>query len=305
MPPAIKNSTTVKCCIDDTPFCGVNKGVCGIGYCPKGANCLNSMQEYCSKLENSFDGKEIDPDCLTYIKKTTPPNAIQVSESILKSFYPDPNNTKLSGNIYNKSAIDLCKNAPPGTCDNFLKNICKRFTNRDQLECFGDKNCEEVKKLCGCNLNSSLYYKDRTSPLVPEQCDPICNFPGSVKRAVNGEFLPCNQNICLIDIDTKSNWINSQANLNQKCSGTPKDGKYNCFIDAQLIAGGITIKDLNLSQDCSSCSIVDSNNTNTPPKKVSCETGKGQPTSFPYVYIGMGLISIVFIILLLIFILNL
>lgn len=107
----------------------------------------------------------------------------------------------------------------PGLCQDGLANAC---ANKTPLNLSINPRAIQF---CGCHL-PPVQYLDYTSKFnVSPQCTPLCNRLDTVPITdINGQYLPCQQNICIMD-DTTVNLINSTIggglDFTQLCGNCP------------------------------------------------------------------------------------
>lgn len=104
----------------------------------------------------------------------------------------------------------------PGLCQESLQRVCATQTaQRISLN-------PAISQWCGCHLPTAEYEEYSVKFNIPPQCSPTCNRIGTIPIVgINGEAIPCRQDICLID-DVTINLVNAQIGggieFNQICA---------------------------------------------------------------------------------------
>lgn len=245
---------------------GVNDvSKCPKGYCPANNNCIETMTTYC--INNGSD----DPQCALYFKNSNNDLAKkQVVNNLIRYYTSNPYSNDLTKNPFANNIYNLCRNAPPGTCDSFLYKACNPYT-RDQLN-----NNQTLLNLCGCHLNPTQYnkYKDLKvfGGLFQSQCDPLCSNIDTIQQGNDCNDVKCSQNVCIIDFSTDNvkKLVQEGLNLNQDCIGVPGQGN-TCIVSLNIEqANEVIEKNIKVSQKCGSCKLVDLDNTSMTPVDLDC-----------------------------------
>lgn len=152
-------------------------------------------------------------------------------------------------NPWQEVMYDLC--CPyPGLCQQGLQVVCSnRTTDRISLN-------PRTAQWCGCHLPIQEYEEYSAKYNIPPQCSPVCNRPNSIPiTGINGETIPCTQNVCIID-DVTVNIISSQVaggiTFEQVCGNCP-GGNCSCIISNNTVdivnstIGGVVIP---ISEGC-------------------------------------------------------
>lgn len=302
--PNINSGDMALCCstgldCPNAPYC------CPKGVCKDTSKCGDFMSNRCQTVGLS------DPACSNYISTTSNQDSLK---KVVQSFlnYQITNNPQtLQNQPKIQDIITMCQKAPPGTCDNILKNQCQIYS-RDDIA--SDPN---LSTLCGCFMRPSNYqlYRnlivDKSGNLLT-QCDPACMNAYALQPAqidssgnVLCKYGPCNSPICIIDFrdeNVQKAW-SSGVDLSQNCVAVGTDPSV-CFIGmSKADAEQYLTKDITISQNCDKSFLWDTSSTSPNPPLIPLDTSDPAQSianyyGIPYkgktsvlLYIAIGIIA--------------
>ena len=305
--PNIEFGDKVLCCSTGLDCPNKSKGLpcCPANLCPRTDECGPIMNQYC--LENGYTNF-----CQFYLNNSPNERTKQIiTQNLINNELKKNPNLPLDKQPALDSIIEMCKIAPPGTCDEILKNECKNYS-RENLQ-----TNRNIQTLCGCfmNLQNYLKYKsiigEKDGKLLT-QCDPACMNAFSIQPGSNCQFDRCNSPICIINFDNKNvqqEWI-SGVDLSQNCVAVGTDPS-KCFIGmSKADAEKYLSREITVNEKCNSCFLWDPTNPTKDPIQLNCNDVVGSiakaygipvPSNNNYIiYLIIGII-IIFLIIVLIF----
>src|SRR3989344_2009323 len=175
------SGSQLQCPAPQYPFC------CPPTYCINNNTCGPFMSDWC--IKTGFVPGRNSP-CEQYLRNSS--NA-DMKMMVTRNWINDQltkNNTTLQNQPNIKSIAEICRIAPPGTCDSIMQQQCQIYS-RDEIE--ADPS---LATLCGCFMRPSNYdkYKNiitQNGKLYP-QCDPACMNAYAVQPGSNCKYQPCN-----------------------------------------------------------------------------------------------------------------
>lgn len=199
----------------------------------------------------------------------------QVQSDFLDIFnkYLSTNSITNSGqqgyNVFQETLHDTCSQVPGG-CDLALENI-----GNDQL-CYG-KTRDQIATsapfldFCGCFAPPADIITPNNVYNQNPQCDPLCSRINTIRLANynTGEFLECNDGVCVIDntsVAATKTSIGNNINFTQICNTCNKGIGCECILADNAVNGIENPADIN--QFCNTCYIVPPGGTI--PLKTTC-----------------------------------
>lgn len=298
--PNIDSGDKTLCCTIGLDCPNKLKGLpcCPKNLCPQNDACGQVMIDACNRL--GYNGA-----CKFYIQNSPNEKMRQkVSQSLITNLLD--NNQPLDQQPNLTDIAEICQLAPPGTCDQIMRNKCFNFT-REQIAAN-----PLLIRLCGCFMNPQNYQRYKyllgtnSSGQLLTQCDPLCMNAFADQPGNNCQFNPCNSPICIIDFNNKNiqeQWA-SGNDISQTCVAVGTDPS-KCFIGMSKDQAEIYLsKPINIEQKCDLCFLWDPTNPTKDPIQLDCNDPVGgiasnygipipQKSSKIWIYVIFGIIIIV------------
>ena len=209
-------------------------------------------------------------------------------------------------NVFQETLHSTCSQVP-GSCELALQSI-----DNNQL-CYGKTRTqiavsEPFLNFCGCFAPPADIKTPNNVYGQNPQCDPLCSRINTIRLANynNGEFLECNDGVCVIDntsVAATKTSLGGKINVTQICNTC------NAGIGCECILAGDAVNGLenpaNINQFCDTCYLVPPGGT--VPVKVPCSqvvtpTNPNLVTSIPFWVIIIIFLITVFLIALILLI---
>jgi len=252
----------------------VNGGTSG------GSQCNSFMTRYC------VDGFSTDfSTCLGYLNNLFPATSDRdtlVDQTVTEYLQSKNYQYDKTDPFFSKVIPTICPLASRGTCDPALDNFCKVGNNGQPFTREDLENDPILQQLCGCHLDTTVPDNVPYTGLIPQECDPICVYSGTIPRKD-----PCTQTVCIFDDVTVENIDSTgDTNITNYCPASANGGS-SCFMSNLFIEKINSYGNINMKNYCGTCFLLEPGQDPRTATQIPCDSSPPGPAPPD----GNGLVS--------------